>query len=326
MRSIFKPAAILLVVGLFLAGSSAMAEDFAKVGTAGADFLKIPIGTRGVAMGNGFSAASNDVTSMFWNPAGLTYVQNTSVYLERIDYLADISYNVVGAAFSPNDFWTIGVFGALMNSGDIEVTTVEHQNGTGEYFSVNNLVAGVSIASRLTDKFSFGANIKYVRETLDDVVSGAYAVDVGTVYDTRWNTVRISMNIRNFGPEIQLDGSYFDWDNGTQLTDASEYLPYHFPLMFRLGLAIDPILTAQHRLTVLGELEHPNDNIERMNFGGEYAFQELFFLRTGYTFRHDSMGLSAGLGAKWAGFGIDYAFSDYGVLDVVHRFSVQFEF
>lgn len=326
MRRMSKTATVLLVVGLLLAGSPLYAGDFAKVGTTGSDFLKIPIGTRGVAMGNGYSALSNDITAMFWNPAGLTNMTGKGVYLERIQWLADVSYNAVGAAYNINPFWTVGVFGAVMNSGDIEVTTVEQQNGTGEYFSVNNMVAGVSIASKLTDKFSFGANIKYVREDLDKEISGSYAVDVGTVYDTRWNTMRISMNIRNFGPEIQLAGEYHDWDNGVQLTETQSYLSYHFPMVFRLGVALDPIQTATNRLTVVGELEHPNDNIERVNVGGEYAFQEMFFLRGGYSFYHDSLGMSAGVGAKFAGFEIDYAVSDYGVLDLVHRFSIQFGF
>ncbi|MFH0883058.1 MAG: PorV/PorQ family protein [bacterium] len=326
MRRMSKTASVLLVVGLLLAGSPLYAGDFAKVGTTGSDFLKIPIGTRGVAMGNGFSALSNDITAMFWNPAGLTNMKGKGVYLERINWLADISYNAVGVAYNLNPFWAVGVFGAVMNSGDIPVTTVEQQNGTGETFSVNNFVAGVSIASKLTDKFSFGANIKYVHEDLDKEISGSYAVDVGTIYDTRWNTMRISMNIRNFGPEIQLAGEYHDWDNGAQLPDPQSYLAYHFPMVFRLGVALDPIQSATNRLTVVGELEHPNDNVERINVGGEYAFQEMFFLRGGYTFNHDSLGMSAGVGAKFAGFEIDYTISDFSVLDLVHRFSIQFGF
>lgn len=326
MSRIVKRAALLLVVGLLLVGIPAQAQEFAKVGTAGSKFLEIPVGARGAAIGNAFSSLSNDATAMFWNPAGLTYVQNTSVWVEQISYLADISYNAVGVAYSVNSFWTVGLFGAAMNSGDIDVTTVEVPSGTGETYSVNNMVAGVSIASKLTDKFSFGANIKYVHEDLAEEVSGSYSIDVGTMYDTRWNTVRISMNIRNFGPEIQLDGHYNDYDNGVQLPEPSDYLEYHFPMIFRLGLAADPINSGMHRLTVLGELEHPNDNIERLNIGGEYAFQEMFFLRGGYTFRHDTLGMSAGLGIKIAGIGVDYAVSDYGVLDMVHRFNVQFSF
>jgi hypothetical protein len=326
MCSLLKRAAVLLVVGLLVAGIPVHAQEFAKVGTAGAKFLEIPVGARGVAIGNAYSALSNDATAMFWNPAGLVQVQGANVWVERTAYLADMSYNALGVAYSVNGFWTVGLFGGSLNSGDIDRTTVEQPLGTGESFTVNNLVAGVSVATRLTDKFSFGANIKFVREDLDAEVSNAYAIDVGTMYDTRWNTVRISMNVRNFGPEIQLDGQYYDYDNGILQDEPSEYLEYHFPMIFRLGIAMDPIRTAMHRLTVLGELEHPNDNIERVNIGGEYGFQEMFFLRGGYTFRHDTLGMSAGLGLVFSGFGIDYAYSDYGVLDEVHRFNVKFSF
>ena len=318
--------AILIAVSFLFAGSAVQAEEFAKVGTVGTQFLKIPIGARGVAMGNAFSSLSNDGTAMFWNPAGMVNAKGTGVMLEKINWLADISYNAVGVSHSINNFWAVGAFGATLNSGEMEETTVMNPDGTGRMFTTSDMMAGVSVASRLTDKFSFGANVKYVRENLDEEIASTVAVDVGTMYDTRWNTVRLAMSIRNFGPEIQLDGGYNDYDNGTQLEQQTEFLPYHFPMTFRLGVAMDPLVTPTQRLTVVGELEHPNDNLERVNLGTEYAFQEMFFLRGGYTFRHDTMGMSAGVGASWNMFAIDYAFTNFSILESVHRFSIQFHF
>jgi long-subunit fatty acid transport protein len=318
--------AILLVVGLLMISGLAAAEDFAKVGTVGSNFLKIPIGARGVAMGNAFAALSDDHTAMFWNPAGLVHAKKRTVMAERINWLADISYDAISFSYPVNSIWTVGFFGTSMNSGDIERTTVEQPNGTGENFSVGNLSTGITLAMNLTDRFSFGANIKYIREDLDEEISSSYAVDVGTMYDTRWNTVRIAMSIRNFGPEIELDGGYNDYDNGTLLDAQTDFLPYHYPMTFRLGVALDPILTDVQRLTVVGELEHPNDNVERLNFGSEYAFREMFFLRGGYTFNHDTMGLSAGVGFKWTALAVDYAFTNFGILDDVHRFGFSFSF
>ncbi|MCB2199116.1 PorV/PorQ family protein [bacterium] len=325
-KRIAHAVAILIAISFLFAGSAVQAQEFAKVGTVGTQFLKIPIGARGVAMGNAFSALSNDQTAMFWNPAGLVNTEGTGVMLEQINWLADISYNAVGVSYNINSFWAVGAFGATLDSGEMEETTVMQPEGTGRMFNTSDMMAGVSVASRLTDKFSFGANVKYVRENLDEEIASTMAVDVGTMYDTRWNTVRLAMSIRNFGPEIQLDGGYNDFDNGTQLEQETEFLPYHFPMTFRLGVAMDPLLTSTQRLTVVGELEHPNDNLERVNLGTEYAFQEMFFLRGGYTFRHDTMGLSAGVGASWNMFAIDYAFTDFSILDSVHRFSIQFHF
>ncbi len=327
MKSFRKPFTwgLTAAVVVLFALHPAQAGEFAKVGTVGTQFLKIPIGARGVAMGHAFSALSNDATAMFWNPAGLTSIEGSTVLLEHVNWLADMSFDAVGAARKLNNAWAVGVFAATLNSGDIERTTVEFQSGTGTYYAVTDMMAGVTVAAMLTDRFSFGANLKYVREDLDGEIASAYAVDVGTNYDTRWHTIKLSMSIRNFGPEIQLAGTYVDYDRGQPYAEK-EFLPYQFPMIFKLGFSAEPIKTATQTLTLVGELEHPNDNLERYNIGAEFGFQQLFFLRGGYVFRHDTLGLSAGIGAMWNGFGIDYAFSDFSVLDQVHRFNVHFTF
>lgn len=314
-----------VLIALLVATGGAHAE-FAKVGTTGADFLKLPVGARGVGMGSAFTAVSDDATAIFWNPAGLTKVPGTSVMFEHVTWFADITYDAIGASYRVNDTFTVGGFALAMGSGDMEVTTVEQPNGTGENFNVTNITGGVSLGMNLTDKFSFGTNLKYVREDLDTEVASNFAIDVGVMYDTQWNTIRLSMAVRNFGPEMQLDGGYFDYDNGAIAETQTEFLPYHFPMIFKLGVAMDPVRNDMHRLTIAGDLEHPNDNVERINLGAEYGFQELFFLRGGYTFRHDTLGLSAGVGAAWQNFGVDYAFSQFGVLEDVHRFNISFSF
>ncbi len=328
MRTLLKHAVAIGLAILLASGGVALAQsgDFAKVGTVGTQFLKIPIGTRGVAMGNAFGSISNDESAMFWNPAGLVYASGSRVMVEQIQWLADISYSVVGGSYSFNDAWTVGAFAASLNSGEIERTTVMQPEGTGQYFEVSDWMAGVSGATRLTDKFSFGANVKVVSENLDGNVATNWVVDVGTMYDTRWKTIVLSMNIRNFGPEVQLDGGYYDFDNGNRLATQTEYLPYQYPMTFKMGLAATPYNVGPHMIQVAADLEHPNDNLERINVGAEYGFQKMFYLRGGYTFRHDTLGLSAGMGAEWKGFGIDYALSDYFILDYVHRFSVHFRF
>ena len=39
-------------------------------GTSSAQFLKIPAGARAFALGGAFSAASGDISALYWNPAG----------------------------------------------------------------------------------------------------------------------------------------------------------------------------------------------------------------------------------------------------------------
>src|SRR5215510_2370911 len=44
-------------------------------GTTSADVLKIPVGARAVGMGEAYVAQADDVSSLYWNPAGLALMQ-----------------------------------------------------------------------------------------------------------------------------------------------------------------------------------------------------------------------------------------------------------
>ncbi|MER3523186.1 MAG: hypothetical protein C4326_03765 [Ignavibacteria bacterium] len=45
-----------------------------NLGTAGAQFLKIPVGARAAAMAGAYVAQANDATALFWNPAGIVHI------------------------------------------------------------------------------------------------------------------------------------------------------------------------------------------------------------------------------------------------------------
>ena len=105
----------------------------------------------------------------------------------------------------------------LLSSGDMNLTTVENPQGT-ETFTSSDMVIGLSFARMLTDRFSAGLTAKYVRETWDDVSAGGVAIDIGTLYDTGFKTLRIGMSIQNFGPELTPGGEGSTWNNGFRLT------------------------------------------------------------------------------------------------------------
>ena len=55
-----------------------LGQSFAKVGIVGAQFLKIEVGARSLAMGSASMAAVNDASAVFWNPSGLSSIGTTS--------------------------------------------------------------------------------------------------------------------------------------------------------------------------------------------------------------------------------------------------------
>ena len=359
-----KIFSVILVTSLIciLAGNG-YSQEFAKVGTAGAQFLKIGVGGRGTAMGEAYDAVCNDASSMFWNPAGLAFVKKNSALFNHANWLADIKYEAGAFAHNLGVAGVVGVHFAYLTSGDIEETTVEMQEGTGNFFSATNLAFGVSYARMLTDRFSIGGNIKYVEEKLADEKAMAWGVDVGILYYTGFKSMRLGMSIRNFGPELQFSGTYRDYDNGNWVMDSNtglpqekEYLPYHMPMTFKISLAYDLLENEDTFMTVAADLAHPNDNVEKLNIGTELTLMKVLAVRIGYTglvgimkredketenvgtadevtynIHNYTQNLAAGVGLMLGlpgvgDFNLDYSYADFGVLDWVHRMSVTINF
>lgn len=321
-----------ILVMIWICGFAAVgrAQEFAKVGTMGAQFLKIDLDARSVSMASAAMALGEDAGAVFRNPAGLVHVKNSSFVAAYVPWFVDI--HLYGAAFAHN-FRQYGVFGVhfiFLDSGEMEETTVEQQQGTGKMFSTSDFALGLSYARRLTDKFAIGGNIRWIHEDLFVSAASVFGVDVGMLYDTGFKTLRMGMSIKNFGSKFNLPDTYQDYDNGVALPEPSDYLAYDLPIEFAFGLAADPWITEEHRITIAADAIHPSDNYERLQIGAEYGFQNSFFLRGGYIFRHDTAGLNAGAGVSlpMSGYrlGVDYAFSNYTILDNVHRFMFRFNF
>ncbi len=321
--------------------SESGSSNVAKVGFSGAQFLKIDVGARGFAMGSSVDPVINDASAVFWNPAGLTNSDKKNLFTSKTSWLAGInhmatSYSMPIKSYIPG-YFAISFVG--LTTDKMKETTIEFQNGTGEYFSVNDISIGLAYAIKLTDKFRFGIHAKLVNENLvqglPNIEEGygtgsTWAVDVGTLFHTGYKTITIGMSIRNFGPEMQLDGTYIDYDEGEEVVDSSNeepiqnsFRPYGLPLTFRFGISANPFKTNTSNLLVSIVGEHPADNIERINVGAEYTLMKFFVGRAGYVFNHDTRSGSLGVGLKEfpiASLGrinVDFAISQFALFDPV---------
>jgi hypothetical protein len=285
-----------IVTLLFLCQSS-FALD--KVGQSGAQFLKLGVGARAIGMGGAFTAVANDASALYWNPAGLTNVMSKEFTFTHTKWVADINYEYAGYAHKLPGIGTIGLSMSALTMDDIEITTPLNPQGNGEYYTASDYMMALTFARMLTDKFSVGGTVKYIGQYIDDESANGFAVDVGTLYDTGFKTLRLAMSIQNFGGDMKF---------------VEEEYP--LPITFKFGVAMDVVDTGMHLLTTSVEMNHPNDNAEQVNWGVEYWFNNMFALRSGYKFNSDSVGLSAGLGAKvpisFAQLMVDYAYTDVG--------------
>ena len=115
---------------------------FSKVGTAAAQFLKIGVGARAMGLGGTFTAIANDVSTIYWNPAGITNLKTTSIGFTHTQWFADISHDFAGVTIpiSSSDF--LAVQATSLNTGEQEITTVTQPNGTGVLYNVRDLAIG----------------------------------------------------------------------------------------------------------------------------------------------------------------------------------------
>jgi len=339
MKKFAKNICIILFVffGLIEAG------EITKKGTTAAQFLKIGVGARASAMGESYVAEANEASAIFWNPAGLAQITSNEVIFVRTKWIADITYDFAAVVVPLSNLGTFGLFYQGMTMDDMKVRTEYAQDGTGELFGVTSFALGLSYARKMTGKFSFGLNAKYIGERIWHESASTFALDVGITYQTTVENLRLGMAITNYGGKMQMDGkdllTFVDIDpslegNNENIITRLNTEKYDIPLGFRVGMAYDPIKTEFHRVTMTVDGVTPNDYYEHLNVGMEYGFREMVFLRGGYRgigVNDYEVGFSAGGGIKYKmsnniGFVVDYAFVDFGRLDNVQRFSLGLTF
>jgi len=185
-------------------------EDASFVGVRAAEFLTIPVGARAIAMGSAFTSVADDISSIWWNPAGLGFVEQNEVMFTVVDYTMDLTYSYGAAAFPVADGNVVlGGFFGYLDIPDMEITTVSSPDGTGDVFSAYDFQMGGSFAYHLSDRFVAGMNVKYVHQDVYSNVGGsAFAMDVGAIYHTELvdREIRFAFAIQNVGTNITMRG------------------------------------------------------------------------------------------------------------------------
>ncbi|MCX6151530.1 MAG: PorV/PorQ family protein [Ignavibacteriales bacterium] len=317
-------------------------QSVTKTGTTASQFLKIGVGPRAIGMGSAFTATADDISALYWNPGGLAFSNSNQAFFNHVRWIADINYDF--AAFSSNvpGFGTVGTFVSVLSTDDMKVRTIEKPEGTGEIFNYGTLAVGLCYARQLTEQFSIGLNVKYINEKLWNMSSNGFAVDIGTMYKIPiLNEFRIAASISNFGTKMKLEGRDIlsvkqvgSTGSGNLINTDIQLDSYDLPLLFRVGLAADVVKSNSNRITLAADAIHPNDHTEYINTGMEYSWNEIIFLRGGYSslFERDTeKGLTAGVGLNYRivdliEVKIDYAYEGFGRLKNVQYFSLGVKF
>jgi long-subunit fatty acid transport protein len=326
-QNFIKIIAIIIVLPAICFGQAKLAQT-------GLQFLEIGVSPRAEAMGGAFVLAGNNADALFYNPAGISKVNSTyDVVLNRVQWFADINYNAVGVTFKPEGEY--GVFGLSFLNADygdfygtrVSAGSVAGYEDTGT-FSPTAMAIGLSYGKQLSDKFSIGGQVKYVRQSLgsnilfvgdnqkENTVSG-FAFDFGMMYATGIQGFDFGMSIKNFATDFKY-----------------EQYGFEAPLTFRVGLSLKVfellgLANANQDFLVVADAVHPRDYGEHLDLGAEYSLYKMVSFRLGYKVNYSEQSFTAGLGVNYnltpvMNMRVNYSYGSFGIWDGVHRFSLGF--
>ena len=322
-------------------------DNFKRVGQAAMPFLKFGAGARTMAMGDAVNSLKGDPSALFYNPAGLAYAESKQFIFSHMSWLLDTSIMAGAASINLKNIGVFGISFLYFDYGDpiiateLDATQINGYNVIGEMNPVEMCI-GLGYGRKISDKFAIGGHVKIAHQNLlgtggvqtrtailnqsgewerhsSDAKQTIVAFDFGTIYDTGWRGISFSLAFRNFGKEIKYEREKFD-----------------LPLSFRFGFACNVMdllkyKSQNHEIILSVDRIHPRDWSERMNFGVEYGFMKMVFLRAGYKQNYSSEGLTLGCGfnCKWKSkvISMDYAFKHtVQTFDTVHVTSMSFNF
>jgi len=351
MESYMKRIFIISFLLVLIVAAVTFAQKPHRVGTTAAEFLAIGFGGAGIAMGDAQVSMVEDISAIYWNPAGLAYLKkNEAVFLYQ-PWIADIKTTFVGAGATLPQLGTIALGMIHVGYGDMDVTSLSAQEGTGEVFSADDYAFSLSYARQLTDWFSFGASGKYVSSKIWHMNASAFALDLGVIVRTAFFSVtgeradgmRLGMSISNYGSRMQYDGldlvypiDPIEGENGNYADVNGQYRlsEWELPLIFRIGAALDAFKNDHNRVTLEVDALHNNNSSEYVNMGMQYEFKMpnsgAFYLRGGYKglwLPDSEFGLTLGAGiVKYlmnnVAVKVDYAYRGVGILGNSHSYSI----
>jgi hypothetical protein len=313
-----------------------------KTGTTIGQFLLIEPSARIAGMGNAGVSAREGLDAAYYNPAAIGQLEGHALQFTHSAWLADITFDYVAASLPAGKWGSVMASLTALNSGEIEVRTVTQPLGTGELYSVSDVAIGLGYGRRITDRFSAGAQVTYLQETIWHSSLNTVVLGLGTLYEVSDRGLRIGASLSNFGTEGRFSGRdlsiVYDadptryGDNGTLPGDIATDA-FAVPTLFRVGVGMPFRLGPQANLQVAVDAFHPSDNTEGMSAGAELEYARRFALRAGWqdAFQRDTeVGLTLGTGL-WGkldvyGYRVDYGWAEHRRLGGTHRvtFGVTF--
>jgi len=284
----------------------------ASQGTTTASFLKIAVGARNIAMGE-TGATSDDINSIYWNPAGLASIENIEASLMHSVWLETINYEHLTFGL-PTKSGNIGFAINYLFMGDMD--KYDYLGNKQGSITASDLALTFGLSRKVLIKewlpiFNLGVNMKYIQSKLEEEKADALATDLGLQTELKNPKVKVGLVIQNIG-------------TGMKFIKES----YPLPTNIKLGAGYS-LVVKNNPLNLAFDINIPNDNVVKLGLGAEYTIDcgkgIIVSPRIGYGANREGLeglsGITLGVGFRYQNYIIDYVFVPYGQLGNTHRIS-----
>jgi hypothetical protein len=307
------------------------------VGKYAGEFIAIGVGGRALGLGGAYAALATDVTSGYWNPAGLSHLNYPQLILMHDEQFGSlVNYDYGAVAFPMGRTSSIGVGVIRLGVDDIPDTRNAGVDINGNvtydpdelsridpdlvtYFNAADWAFYFSYAKKQSDDFTYGANVKIIRRELGDASATGIGLDVGVWY-TPYDNVQLGANLQD------VTTTFLAWNTGTNelISPTMKIGSAYFIEAFggRFAPAVDFDVRFEGRK--YSALAHLGPVSFDLHSGLEYQFKSLVALRVGYS---DVKQLTMGAGMRLPKLNIDYSFAKFdktNQLGNTHRISLMF--
>lgn len=338
------PYIVVATLLLFFAGN-VFASGGKRNGTAGAQELLIPVSAKGLALSGSYVAGSKGLDAIFYNPAGVGVSENSAdAMFSYMNYIADIGYSFAAVVAHMEGFGSLGFSVRTFDFGDIPVTTETNPYGTGATFSPTYVTTGITYSNALTDRIRVGTNVNVVSETIMNTSATGISFDAGIQYKNLGNIqgLRIGIAVKNLGPQMAFEGSDLlrkasenqdESKRGTQFYEINA-ASFELPSQLKLGVAFERRFADDYKALLSASFLNANFANDEYSLGGEFAFQELLYVRGGYTYVQETVdqeeeflfGPTFGVGVNVKGaidITVDYGYRWARYFDANHMITVN---
>ena len=297
INNLIKVTAIIAL--MMLPFQEGFAGNEQRSGQAGASELLINPWARTSGWAGANIAGVRGLEGMYSNVAGLAFTEKTELIFTQTSWLqygnkmfdannSVSSISSFGFAQKVGESGVLGFAVMSMDFGEVEITTVELPDGGIGTYSPKFMNMAVSYAKTFSNSIYGGVTVKMISEQISNTSTNGIALDAGIQYVTgEKDNLKFGISLKNVGPRMSFTGDGLSFRGNLsdeyKMTIEQRSSEFELPALLNIGMTYD-INVLRHRITGAGTFTSNSFQKDQYRLGCEYAYNDMFMVRTGYTY------------------------------------------